>query len=172
MKTEIDKRTTQRNQDGLQIGDIFQAAAKALITDNNNYRKRKKPDFARFKAKWEYTDGNNRPMFSLDWNKDHNIPGRPIGKDNEQAGFLELKLWFLKCVEKGLIARGKIFLTFRPSKETSVMDYDLRVFSWDMSMGLPSFEKFVIPELEFDPVTNRVKLDKLYHLQKGGTNGL
>ncbi len=143
MKNQQNQMIQSRiSPNGMQFGDLMQSTAKALIQDASTYRKRVKPQWARFKAKIKYMDGNSLPMYSIDACKEYT--------DNERTGLENIKNWVEKCHASGLIDSIQIYITLDKNKDTRAMSYNTRVLFWSAKFNrFEDFNKCFIPELRF-----------------------
>lgn len=139
----------QGTSNGFQLGDLLQSTAKLLVEQQNAYRKIKKPKWARFKAKIQYSDGNCFSMFSIDFQKDYST-GEVINVDNEKNGLIGIKNWVTKCSEAGLIHSIQIYITLDRFKDTSKMSYDTRILYWnDKFNTIDQFDRCLLPIVRF-----------------------
>ncbi len=135
-------------------GDLLTAAIKDLITVKGHYRKRVKPEFARFKASIEYVDGNKHPMFSIDFCKQY--------PESERTGFEVIKNWVQKCYLNNRIKNITIFITFDLDKKTSQMTYNDVVLYWDARYHkIHEYDEQIVKGLLFNKYTGKVNLQRL-----------
>ena len=121
----------------------------------NRTTKSKKPDVARFKAKYWFIDQNNTTFYSYDrhWSKELKQkvfdPQKGLTKLIRQARKYDIEL--------GRLVTCVIWASLDTRPETENTNYCVEVFRLDAVKQREKFNK----SLAFDAKTGRVKLDKL-----------
>lgn len=121
------KTMNQNNRTGAtSLNNLFEAALNPVIQRQvARTRKQFKPQFARFKLKFYYLDGNASVHFSYDFY--HSYEGGTKKRiDDEALGFSKL----LRCIEKndGKYLSAVIWATLDKKKSTDESKYQTEVF--------------------------------------------